>query len=172
MRAAEVDSSPTGERGAGRVSRALLLAPPVFVLHFLEESPGFVEWFNSHVSRGITPGLFWTVNITALVITLAVVAFEWLTRSGFSLTAALVWLGFLMMANAVFHVAGSLVDGRYVPGLATAVLLYLPYYVWLCAMALKSGRVRVAGLAAGVSLGALPMLAHGYLILFRGSRLF
>jgi hypothetical protein len=172
MGTAEVDLSATGERRAGRVSRALMLAPPVFVIHFLEESPGFVEWFNAHVARGITPSLFWTVNITALVITLAVAAFEWLSRSGLSLTAALVWLGFLMLANAVFHVAGSLVDGRYVPGLATAVLLYLPYYFWLSVMAVKSGRVRVAALAACALLGALPMLAHGYLILFRGSRLF
>lgn len=172
MKTAEIDLSPTGERKADRVSRALLLAPPVFVVHFLEESPGFVEWFNAHVSRGITPALFWEVNITALFITLAAVAFEWLSRSGFSLTAALVWLGFLMMANALFHVAGSLVDGRYVPGLATAVLLYVPYYLWLSVMAVKSGRVRAASLAAGATVGALPMLAHGYLILFRGSRLF
>jgi hypothetical protein len=172
MRTAEIDLSPTGGREAARVSRALLLAPFVFVIHFLEESPGFVEWFNAHVARGITPALFWEVNITALVITLAAVAFEWLSRSGFSLMAALVWLGFLMMANAVFHVAGSLVDGRYVPGLATAVVLYIPYYVWLCVAAVRSGRVRAAGLAAGATAGALPMLAHGYLILFRGSRLF
>jgi hypothetical protein len=36
----------------------------------------------------------------------------------------------------------------------------------------KSGRVRAAWAALGASVGALPMLAHGYLILFRGSRLF
>jgi hypothetical protein len=33
-------------RKADDVSRALLLAPPVFVCHFLEESPGFVAWFT------------------------------------------------------------------------------------------------------------------------------
>ena len=164
--------STTDERKAGRFSRALLLAPPVFVIHFLEESPGFVAWFNSHVTRGITPGLFWTVNITALVITLAVVACEWLSRSDFSAMLALVWLGFLMLANAVFHVVGGLVDGRYVPGLVTAIVLYLPYYSWLAASALKGGRVKAAWAAAGSLLGSLPMLAHGYLILFRGSRLF
>ena len=138
----------------------------------MEESPGFVEWFNGHVARGITQGLFWRVNITALVITLAVAAFEWLSRSAVSVRLVLVWLGGLMFANAVFHIAGGLVDGRYVPGLATAVLLYLPYYFWLSLTAVKSGRVKVAESAAWTLLGSLPMLAHGYLILFRGSRLF
>lgn len=154
------------------VSRALLLAPLVFVCHFLEESPTFVQWFNAHVARGITPGLFWRVNISGLVITLMVVGIEWFSRTAFSLSLALMWLSFLMLANAVFHIVGGVVDKQYVPGLATAVLLYLPYYFWLAIGAVKSRRVTVAPLAAVAVLGSLPMLAHGYLILFRGSRLF
>lgn len=154
------------------VSRALLVAPAVFVLHFVEESPGFVQWFNSHAARGITPGLFWTVNLTCLLITLLVVAFEWLSRTPVSLCVALAWLAFLMFANALFHIAGAFVDGRYVPGLFTAVLLYLPYYVWLCVRALKSRRVGAAALLAAAAACSVPMLVHGYLILFRGDRLF
>lgn len=160
------------DRKAADVSRALLLAPFVFVCHFVEESPGFVGWFNAHVARGISSGLFWRVNLSALVITLVVVGVEWVSRSAFSLSLALVWLSFLMLANAVFHVVGGIVDGKYVPGLATAALLYLPYYFWLVIIAVKSRRVTAAVLAAGAVVGSLPMLAHGYLILFRGSRLF
>jgi hypothetical protein len=29
----------------------LLFAPLVFVAHFIEEGPGFVAWFNAHVTR-------------------------------------------------------------------------------------------------------------------------
>lgn len=166
------DVNQTEVRESGSVSRALLLAPPVFVCHFLEESPGFVVWFNSHVARGITPALFWEVNVSALLITLAVVGAEWLSRSAFSLGLAAGWFSFLMLANAAFHVAGGFVDGRYVPGLATAVLLYLPYYAWLFASAARSRRAGVGWLLLAAVLGSLPMLAHGYLILFRGSRLF
>ena len=154
------------------VSRMLLLAPLIFVCHFMEESPGFVEWFNGHVARGITSGLFWRVNIAGLVITLVVVGVEWFSRSAFSLGLALSWLSFLMLANAVFHIVGGLVDRRYVPGLVTAVMLYLPYYSWLFIKAVKSQRGKTVGLVAGAVLGSLPMLIHGYLILFRGSRLF
>ena len=160
------------DRRANHISRALLLAPFIFVCHFLEESPRFVEWFNSHVVGGITAELFWKVNISALVITLIVVGIEWLSRSGLSLTLAMAWLSFLMLANALFHVAGGLVERQYVPGLVTAVLLYFPYYVWLCVEILKSKRVNTAVLLLASGLGSIPMLVHGYLILFRGARLF
>lgn len=150
----------------------LLLAPVIFICHFLEEAPGFVEWFNSHVTRGITPELFWRVNIYGLVITLIVVGIEWLSRSASSLTLVIAWLGFLMLANAILHVAGALVDRQYVPGVVTAVLLYIPYYSWLFVKAMKNERVHPAVLFVALVLGSIPMLIHGYLIVFRGSRLF
>ena len=152
--------------------RLLLLAPVIFVCHFLEESPGFVQWFNAHVTRGITSESFWRVSLSALVITLIVVGIEWFSRSAFSLILAIAWLSFLMLANAILHIAGSVVDKQYVPGLATAILLYLPYYSWFFINAVKSKQVKVTGLVVGAVLGSLPMLVHGYLILFQGSRLF
>lgn len=160
------------ERGVDHAARLLLLAPAIFVCHFLEESPGFVQWFNEHVARGITSGLFWVVNLSGLAVTLTVVGINWFSRSAFSLGLAVSWLGTLMLANAVFHIVGGLVDGKYVPGLATAVLLYVPYYGWLFTTAVKSRQVKMIVLIVGAMLGSLPMLMHGYLILFQGSRLF
>jgi len=150
----------------------VLLAPFIFVCHFLEESPTFVPWFNSHVAHGITTGLFWRVNLSALVITLIVVAIEWSARSGLSLILVVAWLGFLMFANAIFHVIGAFVDHGYVPGVVTATVLYLPYFSWLFVRGVKSKLVSAVGLIAAAVVGAIPMIAHGYLILFRGSRLF
>jgi uncharacterized protein with HXXEE motif len=148
----------------------ILLAPVIFVCHFLEESPRFVSWFNSHVARGITSDLFWTVNLTALVITLFVVVVGWLSRSSGSAILIAGWFGFLMGANALFHIVGGFVDRAYVPGLITAVLLYVPYYSWLFVrITRRAGPVAVT---AAALIGATPMLIHGYLILFRGSRLF
>lgn len=150
----------------------LLLAPVIFVCHFLEEGPGFVEWFNAHVARGITEPLFWQVNLTALAITIAVVTLEWVSPSPFSAVALVAWFSFLMLANAVLHVVGSLHDRAYVPGLVTAVALYLPFGVWVLRRIVQSRRLRGMTVAAVAVLGALPMLVHGYLIIFRGSRLF
>lgn len=160
------------DRAINYVSRLLLLAPLIFVCHFLEESPGFVQWFNAHVARGITSKLFWRVNLSALAITLIVVGIDWFSRSAFSLSLAIVWLSFLMLANAIFHIVGGLVDRQYVPGLATAILLYLPYYSWLFIRAVKSKQVKLIVLVVGAVIGSVPMLLHGYLIIFRGSRLF
>lgn len=157
---------------SNQFSRLLLLAPVIFVCHFLEESPTFVEWFNSHVSPDISLDLFWRVNLSALVVTLMVVGIEWLSRGALSMTLAVWWFAFLMLANAIFHSAAGLVDGRYVPGLMTAVLLYIPYYLWLFVKAVKSERVKVSILFGSAVVGSIPMLVHGYLIVFRGARLF
>lgn len=159
-------------KSARRRFDPILLAPFIFVCHFLEESPKFVLWFNTHVAQGITQDLFWRVNLTALAITLFVVAAEWVSRSAASLILAVAWFGLLMFANAIFHIGGALVDGRYMPGLVTAVVLYLPYYSWLFVRAAKRRLVPISVLIGAAGLAAIPMLTHGYLILFRGSRLF
>jgi hypothetical protein len=149
-----------------------LLAPLVFVGHFVEEAPGFVAWFNAHVPRGITQDLFWTVNVVALAITIVVVAIEWLGPSAFTAAAVVAWFSLLVGANALLHVVGALTDGGYVPGLVTALVLYLPLYGWVVGRIVRDRRLAPSQVAVIAFLGALPMLVHGYLILFRQSRLF
>jgi hypothetical protein len=155
-----------------KFSRLLLLAPAIFICHFLEESPGFVPWFNEHVSPGITSGLFWRVNLTGFGITLIVVALEWFSRSTVSSVIAIAWLSFLMLANAILHIVAAGLDRAYVPGLLTAIFLYVPYYVWAFLTVIKSKTASVITLVLATTVGSFPMLVHGYLILFRGSRLF
>jgi hypothetical protein len=154
------------------VRTLLLAAPIIFIVHFMEEGPGFVTWFNAHVARGITEPLFWSVNYTALAITAAVAMLEWLGTSTLSAALAVAWLSLLMFANALFHVAAAIMDGAYVPGLVTALLLYLPFYVWFIARVIQLRRLPRIAVVVAAGIGALPMLMHGYLIVFRGSRLF
>lgn len=163
-----IDLSPV-RRPSLRV--LLLAAPLIFVAHFLEEAPGFVDWFNARVDRDITASTFWSVNYTALGITVAVVAVEWWSRTALSAGLVVAWLSCLMFANALVHLAGALVDRAYVPGLVTALLLYLPYYGAVVIQVVRLRRLPLGGLTAAALLGALPMLVHGYLIIFRGSRL-
>ena len=155
-----------------RLGRGLLLAPLVFVAHFLEESPGFVPWFNAHVARGITTELFWTVNATALLITVFVVLVFRASESAVATVILVAWLSFLMLTNAIFHITGAIVDQGYVPGLATAILLYLPYCGWVAAQVVRNRRAAPGLLAAAAVVGGLPMVVHGYRILFLGTRLF
>jgi hypothetical protein len=143
----------------------------VFAIHFLEESPRFVPWFNAHAAPGITQELFWSVNLTALTVTTLLTLSFWITRTRPVVLAVVAWLGFLMLANAAFHVTGAVVDRGYVPGLASAVLLYLPYCAWIAQQVAQSG-VGIPLLLAAALLGAIPMSVHGYRILFLGTRLF
>ena len=150
----------------------ILLAPLILMGHVLEEAPGFVAWFNAHVPRGISQPLFWRVNVVALAITVLVVGAEWLGRSALTAAAVVTWLSLLMPANALVHIVAAISDRAYVPGLVTAVVLYVPFYSWVVTSIMRSRRLAPVGVAAAAILGAIPMLVHGYLILFRGSRLF
>ena len=159
-------------RSPDRLGRGLLLAPLVFVIHSLEESPGFVPWFNAHVAQGITTDLFWTVNAAALLITVLVVLAYRAGESPGTAVLLVAWLSFLMLANAVFHITGAIVDRGYVPGLVTAIILYLPYCAWVARQLVGARRVAPGALAAAALVGAIPMAVHGYRILFLGTRLF
>jgi hypothetical protein len=77
-----------------------------------------------------------------------------------------------MLTNAVFHITAAAVDGGYVPGLVTGVVLYLPYCGWLGMQVVRTGVLPAGAVGVAALIGGLPMAVHGYWILFRGDRLF
>jgi len=149
-----------------------LLAPLIFLLHVAEEAPGFVDWFNSLVRPEITPSIFYSVTAAGFVITLIVSGVLAATQERGAATLMLAWLGFLMLANAIFHLVATVVHARYCPGVVTAAFFYLPYFAWFFSLSVR--RLSVSPLIAvgAVLVGAAPMAVHGYLIVFRGARLF
>jgi|SRR5215213_1016325 len=149
-----------------------LLAPVVFVVHVAEEAPTFVSWFNRLVEPDISEPLFLRVNATAFVITVVLAAVLAATREPAVAVIDLAWMAFLFFANALFHLTATVVHHTYSPGAVTAAVLYLPYFAVLFSVVLKRMRVPVSVALVVTILGALPMAAHGYLIVFRGSRLF
>ncbi len=153
-------------------ARLILAAPVIFVVHVIEEAPGFVEWFNSIVPQGINQQMFMTVNIWGLVITLLVTALFALVRDKVTAYIAVGWLGTLMFGNAIFHIVATLVFRKYAPGVVTATLLYLPFFTWFVVAAMKRYRLAPLLTAIVIAVGAAPMLLHGYRIVFEGRRLF
>lgn len=149
-----------------------LLAPIIFVLHVIEEGSRFVPWFNRLVEPDITEASFLRVNATAFVITLVLTAILAMTREPVAAVIDLAWIACLMLANGLFHLIAMVVHHTYSPGAVTAALLYLPYFAVLFAAVRKRLRVPLSVAVVATVLGALPMAAHGYLIVFRGSRLF
>jgi hypothetical protein len=158
----------------GRLTvRALALAlPAIFALHVVEEAPGFVMWFNAHVEPDITAQSFWSVNASAFAITIAVAAVAAISRERVAALVAIAWVGFLMLANGLFHVVAAVVDRGYVPGVVTALLLYLPFSVSFLRTA-SVERGIPPGVAVAVALaGGIPMVVHGWRVLFESGRLF
>lgn len=156
----------------GRIDAAVILAPVVFLLHVAEEAPGFVDWFNSLVSRGISHSLFLSVNAAGFIITIMLTALLALTRERGAAMIMLAWLGFLMLANAILHLTATAVYQRYSPGVVTATILYLPYFAWFFLAATRDFKVRISEAVVSSVVGSVPMAIHGYLIIFRGDRLF
>ena len=152
-------------------ARIVMISPLVFVVHVLEEAPEFVSWFNSLVEPDISQQSFVGVNITAFIITTVVAVAAATTKRLPALLTALAWLSFLMFANAILHIVGTIVHG-YSPGAVTAAALYLPYFAWIFRSLQQSSGVSILLLATITMLAGLPMLIHGYLIVFEGGRLF
>lgn len=151
--------------------RLAIALPVIFVLHVAEEAPTFVAWFNAHVEPDISERLFWSVTGTGLVITLIAAALA-ASRERAAVLAVTAWIGFLMLANGMFHVAAAIAEGAYAPGLVTAVLLYLPVSaIWIAAVA-RQCAMQAATVAAVAIIGGIPMFIHGWLIVFEGGRLF
>jgi hypothetical protein len=149
-------------RSVWTLRRLAMALPIIFLAHVLEEAPTFVEWFNSLVARGISKPLFLSVNVVAGLITLGLCAMVVAAPgppAGILLSA---WVGFLMLANAAFHLAG----------VVTATLLYIPAGILTLRAISREARVAPAAVLLAASIGAIPMVIHGYLIVFRGSRLF
>ena len=151
--------------------RAIWLAPIFFLLHVAEEAPGFVAWFNSLVAPGINPQLFAWANGVGFLITLSIAALLATSRDRVASLVAIAWLGFLMLGNSILHITATWVLGRYAPGVITSVLLYLPFFLWFWVRSIDRFGLRMPTAVVVAMVGALPMLIHGYFIVFLGRRL-
>lgn len=145
--------------------------PIVFALHVFEESRGFVQWFNERVEPDLSWRTFVTVTSVCFVITVLIAASLAVLRDRAIGVVAVTWVGFLMLANGIVHIAASILDAAYVPGLATATLLYLPLSLALFnAISLECRLPRATVIAVALAAG-IPMYLQGWLVLFRGTSL-
>jgi hypothetical protein len=157
---------------SGRLGRRHLLAlvPLLLTLHNLEEAlfmPGFLERFADRAGRlpSFLAGLLPDVTLAQFLIALALVtvapylfaASGPLERRG---RAFYLVLGtqMVVLLNVAVHVAGAVWMRGYVPGLVTALLVNLPFSVYLFRRALRGGWLRWREMAWLV-LAAL--LVHG-----------
>lgn len=153
------------------IKRWVIAAPLIFLIHFLEEVPGFVVWANSYADQDISQGFFLSLNFLVLGVTASVTLIVWFSPSSLTVSVCLLWLSFIMLSNGCMHLVAAILEGGYVPGLLTAVLLYIPYCLALFVQFVRRKFVSPRTAIALSLLGAVPMFGQGFLILFLGSRL-
>jgi hypothetical protein len=145
--------------------------PVVFALHVFEESLGFVQWFNERVEPDLSWRTFVTVTSVCFVVTVLIAASLSVLRDRAIGIVAVAWVGFLLFANGIVHIAASILDAAYVPGLVSAILFYLPASLALFnAMSRECRLPRAAVIAVALAAG-VPMYLQGWLVLFRGTSL-
>jgi hypothetical protein len=131
----------------------LWVATAVYGIHVLEE---FVldwrDWANKVMKLPVEWPAFYVTN--ALVIVLGVVSAE----IGWRIPALSLAFPALMLINAVFlHILPFAVTRKYSPGVATAVVLFLPCGLWVFHGAAIDGALTVANAIAATAIAAALM---------------
>ncbi len=141
----------------------VFLAQPLYMMHQLEEhvDDRFRRFVNARLAGGaeaLTPAAVAVINIGGVWIVNAVALLLAATHHpGWGLLA-----GYLMLVNAITHVAAAVALKAYNPGLVSGVLLFLP--AGLVTLILVSGQPGVGLLA---HLGALLaiLILHAAIVL-------
>jgi hypothetical protein len=169
---AEAALAQPGSLGARPSRRILWVVPILLALHNAEEAiffPRYLPFVLARLPSGwqavagpVTSGQVWLA--LAATTLLGFVVALWADRRPGSRTA--LWLVLLiqttMLVNALWHVGAAVVlFGGYAPGLVTALLLNVPFSIYLLRLAREEGWVSRRALWALVP-GAL--LVHGPLL--------
>ncbi|GLK84337.1 HXXEE domain-containing protein [Ancylobacter defluvii] len=171
MAAALLALAPALARGLDLPTLLILLHSPVYMVHQVEEHAGdrFRRFVNGRLLHGrdglsvavvlvVNLPLVWGVNLSALYAAV-------LCGPAAGLVAP-----YAMLVNAVIHLGAALRLRAYNPGLATAVLLFLPLGFATLAAADAPAGAHVFGLGLTVLLHALIVLYIGWRLVTRRGR--
>ena len=130
------------------------------VIHVLEEfflPGGFIESAKntlakinlSRISGALDNNLVFVINAMFILLCIINIFFGG-TVLHYSIAA-------LILFNAITHIAVSIINKRYVPGLVTSVLIYIPLAVYIFSTFGKTGDEMILALAIGILLNFIPM---------------
>ncbi|MBF6331410.1 HXXEE domain-containing protein [Nocardia transvalensis] len=150
---------PSGAAFDARVVRPLMLVAPfvVFVVHTLEEMPGFASWVSAHFAP-LTTEKFAVSHIPLILLVLLC---SWRAlrpdaRTGWVIMAVAFQWQFAV--NAVFHLGSAAWFGDYSPGMVTAATVALPVtlavFTWVRRERILTGPQVITALAIGTAVAA------------------
>jgi hypothetical protein len=133
----------------------LFLLPGLyFILHTLEELPGFAVWVSRYFGTMTTVSFAWNhIPLMLFVLFASYQAFLKGRHGGWVLLAtAAMWQFFL---NALFHLSTALLFADYSPGMVTAAVLGLPFTYYFFKRVWQEKRLNARELTGAISLGIL-----------------
>ncbi len=148
----------------------LVLIGTTLVLHTTEEYltfPAFL-WSPNPLPRWLpTPGFLQNLHdlrlalLTATILPLVVIAWA-ILRPNKGLLISVLFLECILLVNAGWHIFAALVRGGYAPGVVTAVLINLPFGVYVLRRAVRDRWIggRTAWQLLGIAL-VLHVVAVG-----------
>lgn len=134
----------------------VLLFPAAAALHVFEEWPGFPRWARRFASTGYSDRAYLVTHAfavggaLALAFLLRFFSPPWLLFLFFAL-----WFLPGVFCNAFFHAGASLLSRTYCPGVVTGLLVYLPFSLWLAALAHTEGLIGGPALALAFVVAAV-----------------
>lgn len=143
---------------------AIFLLLPVYMLHQYEEHDRdrFRLYINDMIGHGaevLTPAAVFVINIGAVwLLDVVVIYLAWAVDLGLGLIAV-----YLMLINALVHIAGAIRARAYNPGLVTAVVLFLPFGLYAWWSIEGSGQATVADHLTGFVVG---VAAHAAIVAY------
>lgn len=154
---------PVGIGGGSEALLLIFLASPVYMLHQVEEHTGdrFRAYINGTVFGGVQalsiadvlwinlPGV-WGLNFIALYAAHFV-------DVGWGVAA-----GYLILINGIAHISMAARFREYNPGLATGVLLFVPFGLALILLVPSNGTQNAIGFAIAVAVHAAIALRANY----------
>lgn len=107
------------------------LLPVIFTMRNVEEVVFFRHWLLPEFIKGLVryqTFLFATIILTFAVV--GIVLIEYKVKRPFTLRLSLITIN-LLLINSLTHIGQFFFAFSYVPGLVTAILLMLPFTIWL-----------------------------------------
>lgn len=142
-----------------------LLPFGVYVLHTIEELPGFAAWATRNFGPEST-GMFAAYHIPLMLLVL-LCAWRALRAGAHGawvvMATAFQWQ---FAVNAVFHLTGWAIIGEYAPGAVTGVVVSIPATLFYFSWIRRESRITGRELAVAILIGTIiAALAIGFLFL-------
>ncbi|MEM6891768.1 MAG: HXXEE domain-containing protein [Pseudomonadota bacterium] len=140
------------------VALPVFLSLPVYMIHQYEEHDGnrFAAFLNSMMGkdrRGLSPADVWVINVVFVWFLLLGVFYADSLSSGWGVLAA-----YLLLINALVHIAWAIAFKGYNPGLWTSIALFIPLAIWVFF-------ANPASLSVHIASALIVLLLHAAIIL-------